>query len=153
MELPRQLVVRSVVLRDDHQQTAAVEAMDDSGPLFTADAAQVADVVEQRVHQRAAGMAGRRMHDHSGRLVDDHEIAILVDDPERKVLGLHRRHDRLGATDEPPLTAWFDLASRPATCTWPFSINRWIWDLECVPRTDARKRSRRWPALSSGTVS
>ena len=53
----------------------------------------------------------------------------------------------------PALTGWFDLAVRPATCTHPSSINRWIWDLECVPRTDARNRSSRRPADSSGTVS
>ena len=61
------------------------------GPLLAADAAQIVDVVQQRVDQRAAGMAGRRVHDHAGRLVDDDEVAILVDDRERQRLGLAAR--------------------------------------------------------------
>ena len=40
------------------------------GPQLAADAAQVVDVVEQRVDERAAGVAGRGVHDHPGRLVD-----------------------------------------------------------------------------------
>ena len=61
MKLPRQLLVRGVVLGHDHQaRRAAIETMDDARPLFAADAAQVVDVVEQRVHERAARMARRR---------------------------------------------------------------------------------------------
>ena len=55
VELARQLLVRVVVLGDHHHaRRALVEAMDDAGPLLAADAAQVLDVMEQRVDQRAA---------------------------------------------------------------------------------------------------
>ena len=92
VELPRELLVRRVVLGDDHQsRRAAVEPMHDARPLLAADAAQIVDMMQQRVDQRAAGVAGRRMHDHSGRLVDDDEIAVLVDDRQRQRLRLRRR--------------------------------------------------------------
>ena len=76
VKLARQLLVRRVVLGHDHQaRRAAVEPMHDAGPLLAADAAQVVDVMEQRVDQRAAGVSGGRMHDHARRLVDDDEVA------------------------------------------------------------------------------
>ncbi len=54
--------------------------MNDAWPLLPADAAQIVDVMEQGVDQRAARMAGRRMHDHARRLVDHDHVAVLVDD-------------------------------------------------------------------------
>ena len=55
VELARQFFVRRVVLGDHHQpRRAAVEPVHDAGTLFAADAAEIVDVVEQRVHQRAA---------------------------------------------------------------------------------------------------
>src|SRR5437870_43558 len=80
--------------------------MDDAGPLFAADAAQIADVMEERVDERAARVTGRRMDDHAGRLVDDDEIAILIDDRQRKRFWSRRRVDRLGDVDR-------DFLSRP----------------------------------------
>ena len=77
----------------------AIEPMDDAGPLLAADAAEIVDMMEERVHQRAAGMAGRRMHDHARRLVDDDQIAILVDDRQRQRFGLRLRLDRLRDVD------------------------------------------------------
>ena len=38
---------------------------------------------QQRVDERPLGIAGRRMHDHSGRLVDDDQMRILEADIER----------------------------------------------------------------------
>ena len=35
---------------------------------------------QQRVDERAAGVAGRRMDDQPGRLVDDQQVVVLVDD-------------------------------------------------------------------------
>ena len=70
VKLPRQLLVRRVVLGDHHHaRRAAVEAMDDAGPRFAADAAQIRDVVEQRVDERAGRVAGARMHDHPAGLL------------------------------------------------------------------------------------
>ena len=87
VELPRQLAVRRVVLGDDHDAgRAAVEPVDDAGPQFAADAAQVVDVVQQRVDQRAVRVARRRVHHHAGRLVDDDDVGVLEEDVERQRL-------------------------------------------------------------------
>ena len=40
----------------------------------------VVHVVEQRVHERAAGMSRRRVDDHPGRLVDDDHVGVLIQD-------------------------------------------------------------------------
>ena len=71
----------------DHQQAArvAVEAVDDPRPLDAGDPTpgRAVAVGQQRVDQRAAGMARRRMDDQPGRLVDDQQVVVLVDDAER----------------------------------------------------------------------
>ena len=119
-ELARQLLVRRVVLGDDHQpRRAAVEPMHDARALLAADAAQIVDVMQQRVDQRAARVAGRRMHDHPGRLVDDDEVRVLVEDRQRQRLGLRRRVDRLRDVDRDLLPGLDRLVrlrrARPAT--------------------------------------
>ena len=40
------------------------------------------------IDECAVEIAGTRMHDHSGRLVDDHQRVVFIDDVERNVLGL-----------------------------------------------------------------
>ena len=61
LELPRQFLVRGIVLRDDHHAgRATIEAVDDSRPQLAADAAEVGDVVQQRVDERARCVARRR---------------------------------------------------------------------------------------------
>ncbi len=52
---------------------------------------------DQRVDQRARRIAGAGMHHESGRLVDDDELVVLIDDIERDGLGARlgrggRRH-------------------------------------------------------------
>lgn len=48
---------------DDQAAGVPVDAVDDTGPLFAADAGQrIAAVMQQGVDQRAVGMARRRMH-------------------------------------------------------------------------------------------
>ena len=57
------------------------------GRLHPADAGQaVAAMRDQRVDQRAGGVAGRRMHHQARRLVDDDDLVVLVDDVERDAL-------------------------------------------------------------------
>ena len=52
VELARQLLVRGVVLGHHHDaRRAAIEPVDDARPQLAADAAQIVDVVQQRVHQ------------------------------------------------------------------------------------------------------
>ena len=74
--------------------------MHDARPQLAADAAQVVDVVEQRVHQRAVGVAGGRVHDHAGGLVDDHDVGVLVDDVQGKRLRLRGGGRRRGDVDD-----------------------------------------------------
>ena len=106
------------------------------GPHLAADAAEIVDVVQQRVDQRAARVAGGRVHDHPGRLVDDDEVGVLVEDRRAAASsGRGRRGDRLGHVDDDalarPCTGWFGLAPRGRRrCTWPSLISRWICDRE-----------------------
>jgi hypothetical protein len=80
-------------------------------------------MVEKRIYDGSARVSRRGMHDHSSRLVQDDQVAVLVDDVEREILsldpeGLGRRHidlealafrERLGllhrapVNDNPPL--------------------------------------------------
>ena len=131
--------------------------MDDPRTLFAADAAQIVDVVEQRVHQRAAGMAGRRMDHHPGRLVDHHEIAILVDDPQREILGFHSRRDRFGHLQGDDLSSLDRLVrlGRPPrdlhapVLDQPLDLGSRSASRAPTPETDRAAG----PPLSSGTVS
>ena len=85
LKLPGELGVRGVVLGDDHQaRRPAIEPVHDPRPLLAADAAEIVHVMEQRVDQRAGRMAGGRMHDHPGRLVDHDEVAVLVENRQRQ---------------------------------------------------------------------
>ena len=106
-ELRRQAAMRAVVLGHDQQPARVlVEPVHDARPPHAADAGQaVAAMGDERVDQRAALMPGGRMHDEPGRLVDDDEVVVLVDDRER---------DRLAppARPAPP-------AARRARCALP----------------------------------
>jgi len=42
---------------------------------------------QEGVHQRGVGGAAGRVHDHPGRLVQDHQVPVLVEHRERQVLG------------------------------------------------------------------
>ena len=92
LERRRRARHRRVVL-GDHQQARGVlvDAVDDPRAQLAADAAQVAHVREQRVHQRPRLVPRRRVHHQPGRLVDDDQPAILVDDRQRHRLGRDRR--------------------------------------------------------------
>ena len=55
VELTRELLVRLVVLRNDHQpRRAAIEAVHDARTLLAADAAEIVDVVQERVDERSS---------------------------------------------------------------------------------------------------
>ena len=73
---------------DDEAAGIAVDAVDDAGALFAADAGEtVAAVVEQGVDQGAVRVAGGRM-DHQARgLVDHDDVVVLVDHVQGDVLG------------------------------------------------------------------
>jgi len=66
-----QCVMNFVSFRHDQDpRGAAVEPMDDSGPQDSADSGQIAAMVEERVNQRATGVARRWVNDLTRRLVD-----------------------------------------------------------------------------------
>ena len=117
----------------DHQQPAriAVEAMDDARPLDAGDAAPglAVAVRQERVDQRAARMTGRRVDDEAGRLVDDQQVVVLVDDPQRDVgRGREIEGDRLRDVDRssvPGPTIAFARSASPAEVRRPSEISFW----------------------------
>jgi hypothetical protein len=85
----------------DHQQPAriAVEAVDDPRSLDTGDPAPGRSVAvgQEGVDQGVAGMARRRVDDQPGRLVEDEQVVVLVDDRQRDLgrgLEIERRRLR-----------------------------------------------------------
>src|SRR5690606_20773989 len=59
---------------------ALVEAVDDPGPVGLADAGDLRVAGEQAVDQRPLVPPGTRVDDDAGRLVDDDQVVVLVDD-------------------------------------------------------------------------
>src|SRR5262249_25524797 len=91
---------RRVVLGDDEAARGLlVEAVDDARPGHAADAGQSLHVVKERVDERPSCVACGRMDDEPGGLVEDEEIAVLVQDREREILGLGDRRLRRGNGD------------------------------------------------------
>ena len=80
-------MARAIVARD-HQQPRgiAVEPMDDAGAQIAADG-DIGIAREQSVDERAIEMAGGRVDDHAGRLVDHRDIGIFIDHGQRNILG------------------------------------------------------------------
>ncbi len=88
-ELPRKVYVREVVLGDHHESgRAAVETVYDAGPSFTANAAKILYMVQERVDERAICVARRWMYNHPWWFVDDDDVVVVVDDRDWKSLGL-----------------------------------------------------------------
>ena len=128
------------------------------GPLDAADARKaVAAMMDQRVDQRAGPVAGAGMDDEPGRLVDDDELVVLVEDVERDRLAL-----RLAG---PPAPAWrarpyrprrpcglVSAARLPPTLTAPCLISACTRLRETSPpRAAASHWSSRSPAASAAT--
>ena len=88
--------VRALAFRRQHDAGGVlVEPVDDPRPHLAADAGQpVAAMRDQRVDERAVGLARAGMDDHAGRLVDDDQVGILVQNLQRDVLS-----DGAGVTD------------------------------------------------------
>jgi hypothetical protein len=64
-----------------------VEAMDDAGAEFAADALKVGAVMEKGVDERVGEMAGGGVDDQSGGLVEDDEVGVFMEDIQRNVRG------------------------------------------------------------------
>ena len=93
-QLGRECEVGKVVFRRDEQAgRVLVDAVHDAGPPLSADAGEtVAAVGEQGVDERAVLVAGRGVHDHAARFVDDDEVIVLIHHVQRQIL----RHQRRG---------------------------------------------------------
>src|SRR5512145_1267904 len=63
--------------------------MDDPGPYFTPDPAQILHVVKKRVHESTGRMARTGMDHHSGWLVQHRDVAVLIQDLERERFAGH----------------------------------------------------------------
>ena len=97
-ELRREAAMGAVGLcHDEEPARVLVEPVHDPRPLNAADAGEaLAAMGDERVDQCAAVMAGGRMDDEPGRLVDHDELLVLMDDAERDRLALRlgRRRSR-----------------------------------------------------------
>ncbi len=79
----RQPSVSLVVLGDQQQpRRILVQAVHDPRAQHPADSREVIHLVEQRVYQSTRAVAGRRMHHHPCRLVQDQQVRVLVQDVE-----------------------------------------------------------------------
>ena len=77
-KLPRKPLVRLVVLGHHHATTGfLIEAVDNAGALFAADARQRSAMVEQCVDERSAGVSRRRMDDHSGLFIEHQQVVVF----------------------------------------------------------------------------
>ena len=95
---------------DDKTAGVLVEAVDDPRPAHPADPQQaVAAMGDERVDERAVGIAGRRVNHQPRGLVDDDEMCILETDTERDRLRLRRCILRFGENYDESL-AVFHLA-------------------------------------------
>ena len=80
-------------------------------------------MVKQRVDQRSVEIAGRRVDDEPGRLVDDEQMLVLENDLERDVLRFVVRRPWLRARQRGAIFAAnlrrgvADRACRPLHCT------------------------------------
>ena len=91
-DLVAQRDVRAVVLGYEQQPRGIlVDAVDDARPDLPADAGEIVKMLQQRVDQRAALVAGRGM-DHHARWLEHHRhVRVLIQDVQVDVLGLDRR--------------------------------------------------------------
>ena len=75
--------------RDDHHAGGVlIEPMNDTRTRHAANSFHVGAVVQDGVYECSRIVAGRRVYDESGRLVDDKDVVIFEDDVERNVLRL-----------------------------------------------------------------
>ena len=92
LELRGKRPVCKVVFRRDQQpRRVLVDAVDNAGAKLAADAGEtVPAVMHQRVDERPAPMARRRMDDQPLRLVDNDHVRVLIHHVQRNVLRLQR---------------------------------------------------------------
>jgi len=92
LELSGKVAMAHIVARDhDQPRRPFIESVDDARSCRTAYCGPGATPAEKGMHQRSGVVPGRRVYDHPGRLVDDSEVLVLVNDVQRDLLraGLH----------------------------------------------------------------
>src|ERR1035437_8333801 len=110
-ELGAERAMGGVGLSNDHEAGGVlVEPVHDAGPLHAADAGQaVAAMGDQRIEQRASGVAGGGVHDQAPRFVYHDQRVVFIDDVKRDRLAPRvwalRRRARVGNS-----VAGFDVA-------------------------------------------
>ena len=118
-ELSRQLLVRGVVLGDNHQPgCSAVQPVHDARTDFAADAAETLDVMQERIDERSAAVPGSRVHDHARRLVQHHHIIVFIHDAQRQGFRFDGRRLRRRYVDRERLTG-AHLRARSKTTAGP----------------------------------
>ena len=114
----------SLLAIDEQPRGVPVKPVDDPGPprILAAGGAS-----RERLRQRARPVTAAGVHDHSRRLVDDHQVRVLVRDPER---GLRLAHaparDSIESSTSTPAPGCTSVAlrdTRPSTRTRPASIS------------------------------
>lgn len=84
--------MRLVVLRRHYEAgCVAVKTVDDTRPECPAERREPKPSADERVDERTRASAGRRVDDHTYRLVDHNDIVVFEDDVERDVLGAGRQ--------------------------------------------------------------
>ena len=127
------------VVAGDHQQAARVpvEAMDDARPLHPGDPAGASppSPSEQRVDERAGGVAGRGWTTRPGGLVDDEQVVVLVDDRDIGISGWREARRARAAGRRARAPARLDHVVFALT-GWPSAVSAAVGDepLDVAPR-------------------
>ena len=90
--------------------------MHDAGSQLAANPAQVRHLVEQRVDERSLRVTRGRVDDHSGRLVDDADVRVLIDDVEVERFRLRRWACRLRNVDNDRFAGVHDAVRPHVAC-------------------------------------
>ncbi len=70
-----------------------------------------AAMMDQRIDERTRPVASTRMHDEAGRLDEDDQMVVLIENVERDILALRFRVFRFGQVNLEAI-AWLDLLLR-----------------------------------------
>lgn len=98
--------------RHHYSRGVLVEAMNDAGSEFAADAGEIVTVMEEGIDQGPLAVSRRRMDHQSGWFVDDDQVRVFVKNLQRYFLryDFRRADGREGDTDRfPPLQLFSDF--------------------------------------------
>lgn len=83
----------------EHAAGVAIKAVNDAGAELAGGAREGAEAMQQRVNQGSRMHACARVNDHTGGLIDGHDVGIFVQDGEREWLGNGTKRSGLGGLD------------------------------------------------------